>query len=57
MGNTDHVVQCQHDGYLESIKEERGEGCHMWGKLEVWVRCVGLRHCIWKSRQLVELDG
>ena len=32
---TDHVEQCHHDEYLDSITEEKGEGCKMWGRLEV----------------------
>jgi hypothetical protein len=35
LSNVDHVEQCAHDAYTESIKEQAGEGCHMWGTLEV----------------------
>ncbi|PNH02779.1 Endoplasmic reticulum-Golgi intermediate compartment protein 3 [Tetrabaena socialis] len=35
LANVDHVEQCAHDMYTESIKEQAGEGCHMWGMLEV----------------------
>lgn len=29
------MEQCQHDSYLEGVKEQQGEGCHLWGSLEV----------------------
>jgi len=29
------VTQCAHDGYLEAVKQQEGEGCRMWGRLEV----------------------
>jgi hypothetical protein len=29
------VTQCAHDGYLEAIKAQEGEGCRMWGRLDV----------------------
>lgn len=29
------VDQCKHDVYLDGVKEQEGEGCHVWGKLEV----------------------
>lgn len=32
---TDHIEQCKHDSYIESIKEQKGEGCKMWGRLQV----------------------
>ncbi|GAX82664.1 hypothetical protein CEUSTIGMA_g10090.t1 [Chlamydomonas eustigma] len=32
---TDHIEQCKHDEYLDSIMDQKGEGCRMWGKLEV----------------------
>ncbi|GLC35510.1 hypothetical protein PLESTF_001383200 [Pleodorina starrii] len=35
LANVDHIEQCAHDLYTESIKEQIGEGCHMWGMLEV----------------------
>ncbi|KAG2438865.1 hypothetical protein HYH02_010663 [Chlamydomonas schloesseri] len=35
LSNVDHIEQCAHDLYTESIKEQAGEGCHMWGMLEV----------------------
>lgn len=35
LSNVDHVEQCLHDRYTESIKEQVGEGCRMWGMLEV----------------------
>ncbi|GIM11658.1 hypothetical protein Vretimale_15170 [Volvox reticuliferus] len=35
LANVDHIEQCAHDLYTESIKEQVGEGCHMWGMLEV----------------------
>lgn len=35
LSNVDHVEQCAHDHYSESIKEQMGEGCRMWGMLEV----------------------
>lgn len=33
--NVDHIEVCKHDSYLQSIKEELGEGCRMWGRLDV----------------------
>ena len=39
--NTDHISQCKHDAYLQSISEQRGEGCKMWGVLEVRARGIG----------------
>lgn len=35
MMNMEHIEQCKHDSYLAALKEQEGEGCHMWGKLEV----------------------
>lgn len=35
LANVDHIEQCAHDAYTEAIKEQAGEGCHMWGMLEV----------------------
>ncbi|PNW73965.1 hypothetical protein CHLRE_13g579850v5 [Chlamydomonas reinhardtii] len=35
LSNVDHIEQCAHDLYTEAIKEQAGEGCHMWGMLEV----------------------
>lgn len=32
---TSNVEQCKHDEYLESITEQKGEGCRMWGSLHV----------------------
>jgi hypothetical protein len=29
------VKQCAHDGYLEAVKGQEGEGCRMWGRLQV----------------------
>ncbi|GFH13985.1 uncharacterized protein HaLaN_09956, partial [Haematococcus lacustris] len=31
----EHIDQCKHDEYIGSIKEQAGEGCRMWGHLEV----------------------
>uniref|UniRef100_A0A7S0RFI5 Endoplasmic reticulum vesicle transporter C-terminal domain-containing protein n=1 Tax=Chlamydomonas leiostraca TaxID=1034604 RepID=A0A7S0RFI5_9CHLO len=31
----DHIEQCKHDEYMDSIKEQVGEGCKIWGRLEV----------------------
>lgn len=35
LGSVDHIAQCKHDSYLESIEEEKGEGCKMWGSIQV----------------------
>ena len=35
LSNADHVEQCAHDTYLDAIKEQKGEGCKMWGFIEV----------------------
>eukprot|EP00798_Chlamydomonas_sp_ICE-L_P025639 gene25639-11297_t len=35
LGAADHVEQCAHDEYLESVKESKGEGCKLWGSLVV----------------------
>ncbi len=32
---TDHIEQCRHDSYIESIRNQKGEGCRMWGKIAV----------------------
>lgn len=29
------VTQCADDGYLEVVRRQEGEGCRMWGRLEV----------------------
>lgn len=29
------VEQCRNDNYLKSIKDQEGEGCHLWGSLLV----------------------
>lgn len=29
------VTQCAHDSYLEAIGAQEGEGCRMWGRLDV----------------------
>ena len=29
------VSQCAHDGYLEAVRRQAGEGCRVWGRLEV----------------------
>jgi hypothetical protein len=29
------VTQCAHDGYLEGVAAQEGEGCRMWGQLHV----------------------
>ena len=36
MTNLNDVDQCKHDSYLSAIKEQEGEGCHLWGNLQVW---------------------
>lgn len=33
--NPDQIDQCKREGFLEKIKEEEGEGCNMYGFLEV----------------------
>uniref|UniRef100_A0A7I4AZQ2 Endoplasmic reticulum vesicle transporter C-terminal domain-containing protein n=1 Tax=Physcomitrium patens TaxID=3218 RepID=A0A7I4AZQ2_PHYPA len=33
--NTDLIDQCHREGFIERIKEEAGEGCNIYGKLEV----------------------
>jgi len=35
MTNLNDVDQCKHDSYLSAIKEQEGEGCHLWGNLQV----------------------
>mmetsp|Transcript_40623 Transcript_40623/g.90320 ORF Transcript_40623/g.90320 Transcript_40623/m.90320 type:complete len:388 (-) Transcript_40623:87-1250(-) len=35
LGTVDHIEQCKHDSYLVAIHEQKGEGCKMWGKIEV----------------------
>lgn len=42
LANVDHIQQCAHDLYTESIKEQTGEGCHMWGMMEVRIQHVRL---------------
>jgi Endoplasmic reticulum vesicle transporter len=33
--NLVHISQCKDDTYLTSLKDQQGEGCHMWGTLDV----------------------
>ncbi len=33
--NVENIEQCKHDAYIESIREQKGEGCRMWGHVEV----------------------
>jgi len=35
MTNTDLIDQCHREGFIERVKEEAGEGCNIYGKLEV----------------------
>ncbi|XP_058747736.1 uncharacterized protein LOC131620621 [Vicia villosa] len=35
LSNPDEIDQCKREGFLERIKEEDGEGCNMYGFLEV----------------------
>lgn len=48
----DGIEQCKHDAYLEAVKEMKGEGCRVWGTLQVnkvvspWVR-MGCRLYGW----------
>jgi hypothetical protein len=33
--NSENIAQCKNDDYLEKIKEQEGEGCNVYGYLEV----------------------
>lgn len=33
--NPDHIDQCKREGWLQKIKDEEGEGCNVYGSLEV----------------------
>eukprot|EP00878_Enallax_costatus_P011895 GHUV01012419.1.p1 GENE.GHUV01012419.1~~GHUV01012419.1.p1 ORF type:complete len:384 (+),score=81.13 GHUV01012419.1:266-1417(+) len=35
LNNVNSIEQCKDDGYLQSINEQQGEGCHVWGHLSV----------------------
>lgn len=35
VSNSMHIEQCAHDAYQESIEEQKGEGCHMWGVMHI----------------------
>ena len=35
LGQSKNVVQCKHDVYLESLEEQKNEGCHVHGQLQV----------------------
>ncbi len=41
--NAEHIEQCKHDAYLESIQEQKGEGCKMWGQIQV---CMYVCVCV-----------
>lgn len=47
LNNLSGIEQCKDDGYLKSVEEQKGEGCHVWGQLTVsigfWWRVPGLR--------------
>jgi hypothetical protein len=55
------MEQCAHDSYLEAIREQEGEGCHLWGALEV-NKVGGLlggagRSCAGAARAMTALHG
>ncbi|EFN54058.1 hypothetical protein CHLNCDRAFT_25376, partial [Chlorella variabilis] len=33
--DVEKVEQCHHEGYKEEIDEQKGEGCHVWGELQI----------------------
>lgn len=35
LNNLSGIEQCKDDGYLNAVKEQEGEGCHIWGQLTV----------------------
>ncbi|UPR01859.1 endoplasmic reticulum vesicle transporter [Chloropicon primus] len=35
LGQSTNVKQCEHDEYLDSLKEQMNEGCHIHGQLQV----------------------
>lgn len=35
LNNLSGIEQCKNDGYLQSLKDQEGEGCHIWGMLTV----------------------
>lgn len=35
LSNIHTIAQCKDDNYLQTITEQQGEGCHMWGHLSV----------------------
>eukprot|EP00798_Chlamydomonas_sp_ICE-L_P002491 gene2491-5419_t len=35
LSQTDNVEQCAHDDYLNSVREQRSEGCKIWGHVKV----------------------
>ena len=45
--NSDNIAQCKNDDYLDKIKEQAGEGCNIYGYLEVnKVRILRISHAI-----------
>jgi hypothetical protein len=40
LNNLSGIEQCKDDGYLKALKEQEGEGCHIWGQLTVSVAAV-----------------
>lgn len=35
LAGVEHIEQCKHDAYMDSIREQKGEGCRVWGHVEV----------------------
>jgi hypothetical protein len=43
LNNLSGIDQCKDDGYLKELKDQEGEGCHIWGQLTVSTKS-GLGH-------------
>lgn len=38
-GDPQGIEQCAKEGYVEKLREQAGEGCHMWGELAINKAC------------------
>jgi endoplasmic reticulum-Golgi intermediate compartment protein 3 len=34
-GDPQQIEQCARESYSQKLREQVGEGCHMWGRLDV----------------------
>ena len=43
----DQLEQCAHDAYQQAVAAQKGEGCRMWGRMQVRVVRVALGRRAW----------